>query len=1010
MGEKLVIGPLKSGWSNRVQQFNINNDSFPVLLNAYQWRDRVKRKRGTGALTRLTRYFDSTISSYSSNSTFALSSDEGNLLTGFNSSPTNELSLENGSIFPGSVSILDTVTGETFTDPNEDGTLTGDMSGSGTINYNSGEFTLTGSGNNTVSAQFRYYPLLPVMGLRDLTLEENQAALTLAFDTTYSYRILNTTPYRSYDVSFYKNPATNTYTSYVEKTDPTPVRWHGQDYQQFYTVNYEGTLFATNGIQIPFDPTAVGMQFKPIVSTTVTSGGPPAVVDIEITGHGLSVGDFLFINEVSTTTGINFQTGYVTAVIDVDNVTVTFPDATIANNGTGGIAQYLTNTADSTRDCMRMYDGDPTNGSATSPVLNGTDGWVNFCPPLSSLNFSVGGQQAAQYYLVTARIIVPFKDRLLFFGPVIQTSTGAPIYLQDTVIFSQNGTPFYTASFTVSSAGLLAADNVFNPILVPKNTATVEITPSDPRAWFEDASGFGGFISAGIDEALTTAAKNEDVVICGFEETQSRLVYTSNELLPFNFYTIDSELGSSSTFSTINLGTSVLTRGDRGMVQTTQQVAQRFDSEIPDEVFQMKLTQNGIERITAQRDFINEWLYFTYPSNVNTVKFPTRTLFYNYIDQSWGQFQESYTTYGQFQRRTGRTWATIGEEYETWSVWNTPWGSGRSTLLQPEVIAGTAQGYVLTRGSETGEARSLDIKNISFPSTITNITQATEAVVTSNNSFVAGEQVTITGVNGMTQVNGNTYTITEATSTEFTLNVDSSGFSAYTSGGTATPTKTIYAPNHCFEGNSFLSQYVIIKDALGTVSTEVNDKVFKVVLPDENGFNLDPSIEEGTYLGKGQIQRCYVPFIQSKQFPAAWGLARKTRLGVQKYLFTTTARGQIQLLLYKSQNNDDPWNDGPTLPEQTTENDSLIYKAIVYTAQENEDIGLSASNVNLQQIGNSGSQQIWHRLNTPLVGDTVQFAITLSDEQMRDEERYLQFAEIEFHGSILDLNPSQVLA
>jgi len=34
---------------------------------------------------------------------------------------------------------------------------------------------------------------------------------------------------------------------------------------------------------------------------------------------------------------------YVTAVVDANNVTVEFPYATIATNGTGGIAQYLTN-------------------------------------------------------------------------------------------------------------------------------------------------------------------------------------------------------------------------------------------------------------------------------------------------------------------------------------------------------------------------------------------------------------------------------------------------------------------------------------------------------------------------------------------------------------------------------------------------------------------------------------------------------------------------------------------
>ena len=47
MGEKLVIGPIDKGLKTDREPFNIDNDSFPLLINAYQWRGRVKRKRGT---------------------------------------------------------------------------------------------------------------------------------------------------------------------------------------------------------------------------------------------------------------------------------------------------------------------------------------------------------------------------------------------------------------------------------------------------------------------------------------------------------------------------------------------------------------------------------------------------------------------------------------------------------------------------------------------------------------------------------------------------------------------------------------------------------------------------------------------------------------------------------------------------------------------------------------------------------------------------------------------------
>ena len=84
MSNKIVVGPFKGGLRNDVTPFNIDNDSFPILVNAYQWRSRVKRKRGTNQLGRLNRYFDSTSTRYNPGKTTQVlnGSGEGNLITG----------------------------------------------------------------------------------------------------------------------------------------------------------------------------------------------------------------------------------------------------------------------------------------------------------------------------------------------------------------------------------------------------------------------------------------------------------------------------------------------------------------------------------------------------------------------------------------------------------------------------------------------------------------------------------------------------------------------------------------------------------------------------------------------------------------------------------------------------------------------------------------------------------------------------------------------------------------
>lgn len=931
MGEKIVVGPISGGWRTDRKPFAIDNDSFPTIINSYQWRGRLLRKRGTSKLARLTRYIASQLP-FSSVTSFNLSGGSANLFTVFSLNADAQ-------IIPGSLVFTDSTAGNTYQD-NGDGTLTGTPSGTGTINYSSGVITVTSGASDTINTvSFRYYPCLPVMGLEDFSIASSQYAKNISFDTTYSYNIETGYPNPCYNISFYKNPSTSG--SYTAKSVWTSLKWNGQNYQQFWTTNYQASMWATNGINIPFNPQNVGMQYKPIVTVTVTS---PTTASLQITGHGLSQGDFLFINEVSTTTGINFQTGYVTTVTDANNVIVTFPNANIATNGTGGIAQYLTNNSDSTKDCIRWIDGYPNNGSSPPTFSNGP-GWVNFCPPLSKSAFSIGDKPVAQWYLVTARLIVPFKDRLLFFGPVIQTSTaGSQTYIPDLVIYSQNGTPYYTASFQGEPESPTSiVPELVAGINTPSPTNISDGQTGSPAAFFSDVDGFGGFVQAGIDEPITSVSVNEDVLIIGFTTVQTRFIYTGNDLIPFNFFLINSELGSQSTFSAVNFDDGVITIGTRGIIMTAQTRAERIDEDILDQLFQISLKNNGAERVSAQRDFIQEVIYFSSNSNQSKSIFPNQTYFYNYREGTWARFLESYTTYGQFRKSTGYTWSQIGSIFPTWKEWNEPWNSGSSTLLQPIVICGNQQGFVFTRDEGTTEQPSLIVQNIV----------------------------------------GNTVT----------------------------------SPDHGLNQGDF----VIVSDAIGTIASQVNENIFKIQVQDNDTILLlGMPITGGTYSGNGVLTRMYKPYIQTKQFPTSWGIGRKTRLGAQQYLLTTTDKGQITLLIFLSQDDGQAYNTGNIVPALGSINNSLIYSTVLYTCPESTNLGLTPANASQMMIAPindsnplltaSPQQQIWHRMNTSLIGDTVQIGFTLSDEQMFDTEFNSQFAEIELHGFILDVNPSQLLS
>ncbi len=83
---------------------------------------------------------------------------------------------------------------------------------------------------------------------------------------------------------------------------------------------------------------------------------------------------------------------------------------------------------------------------------------------------------------------------------------------------------------------------------------------------------------------------------------------------------------------------------------------------------------------------------------------------------------------------------------------------------------------------------------------ITGVTQANPAVVTVANSYNVGDWVFISGVSGMTQLNGNYYQVSAASAATITLAdlngvaINSTGYGAWTAGGTTARVYTLVSP------------------------------------------------------------------------------------------------------------------------------------------------------------------------------------------------------------------------
>ena len=114
---------------------------------------------------------------------------------------------------------------------------------------------------------------------------------------------------------------------------------------------------------------------------------------------------------------------------------------------------------------------------------------------------------------------------------------------------------------------------------------------------------------------------------------------------------------------------------------------------------------------------------------------------------------------------------------------------------------------------------------------IADVTQANPGSVTTQTAhgLSTGNVVYITNVQGMTELNGNSYTITVTSTTTFTLGVDTTSFTAYVSGGTyyLTPVQFIFTLP-----GPFLSKEVVIG------GVDINGNSFAIADDGNGNLNL----------------------------------------------------------------------------------------------------------------------------------------------------------------------------
>jgi hypothetical protein len=350
--------------------------------------------------------------------------------------------------------------------------------------------------------------------------------------------------------------------------------------------------------------------------------------------------------------------------------------------------------------------------------------WVAFNPVF------LGVAAAAADSVLTAKIIVPFKDRLVLLRTIEINAAGTTnTEHKARCRFSHNGSPIVPASGPAVTYG--------HPWLEPNQTYTVA-----PTVYVGDG---GGYVDAPTEEGIISAEFIKDRLIVFFERSTWELVYTGNQVLPFVWQKINTELGSESCFSSVPFDKQILTVGVGGIHACNGANVQRIDDKIPDKVFEIANEDTGVIRIAGVRDYKTEMVYWTYPAfdKTENSSFPNTVLVYNYKNGSWATNDDCITVFGYFEQSADLTWSQ--KDY-TWAEANFPWNHYFSAANAREIIAGNQQGFVfkVDPGKNTNPP-VMQITNMAYdiPTMVLTLTII-------NHTLMAGDYIRIQDSQGVT--------------------------------------------------------------------------------------------------------------------------------------------------------------------------------------------------------------------------------------------------------------------
>lgn len=522
------------------------------------------------------------------------------------------------------------------------------------------------------------------------------------------------------------------------------TRWLGQTQQ---TTRLRMTVATTDGGgaasgTVPGSIFSVGQAFSIGANFfTVYQTGTPATMLIDGTATGATfntaTGEYAFTGVTALTTVYWYPAQPVTGLINpqnalIDNQATIAFDTQFSYQYNNGWDRLGTDPAGLWHGSTSQYFWGATWQGATPNIYalfvtnfneNETQGmrylvsstWNSFMPKVSVANNVI---------MVAALILIPFKNRLLAFNVWEKTGASSPVQFANRMRFSTTGSP-------------------------------IDNSGSSYFPWNTDVNGLGGALDCPTQEAIVTVQYIKDRLVVYMEQSAWEIVYLNNQIYPFAWQQINTELGSESTFSNVPFDKVVLTVGNVGIVGCTGANVERIDQKIPDEVFEVQNLNSGIQRVFGIRDYFVEMVYWTFPDDTVNATFPylKRILVYDYRNGTWSFNDDSFTVFGYFQPQTGILWSDTNI---TWTE-DISWQSGSIDGVFRQVISGNQEGWTfIVDSGESVNAGSLQITNITYSGTTVTLTIVDYNMVDEDYIYITG--IEDDGNIGDT-LNGNIYQI-----------------------------------------------------------------------------------------------------------------------------------------------------------------------------------------------------------------------------------------------------------